>query len=330
MAEFRERAGSLIRTAQQIAQLRGAMEEAQVLAQSAPTLIETGYDNYDETTYYTLTLEIPIPLYAQLEDQRADLEQAIKQRVSHVNRGTPGTAVTEVVISPTLATSTVTAGESTEDGASPIPGFWAAGHFRLFVSHVSSAKKGAHAVKLGLASYQIAAFVAHDDIEPTKEWQGEIESALRTMDALLAVITPDFISSRWCDQEVGIAMGRNKLVIPLSAGADPYGFLGRYQAVLIEQATTKDIARRLFEILVAHEKSCARMADALIERLATAASWDSAKTSMALLEQCPRLNRDQVARLVRSIDENNQVKSAFGVPSRVGALVARIGQPDTP
>jgi hypothetical protein len=330
MAEFRDRAGSLVRTARQIAHLRGATQEAVVLAQSSASLIETGYDNWNAgTTLYTLTLEVPIPLYAQIEDERAALENSIRQRISDLIRTEAGTSITEVVISPELAAERASADETNHEPSSP-PAFWAPGHFRLFVSHVAAAKKGAHAIKLTLASYQVAAFVAHDDIEPTKEWQGEIESALRTMDALTALVTPDFVSSRWCDQEVGIAMGRGKLVVPLRAGADPHGFLGRYQAVAVEKATADEIARRLFDVLVRHEQSHVRVADALIERLAAAMSFDMSKRTVALLEQSPRLNREQVARLVRTIDENPQVRDAYGVPSRITALVARVGQPDAP
>ena len=53
-----------------------------------------------------------------------------------------------------------------------------------------------------------------------------------------------------------------------------------------------------------------------------------AKKTMALLEQVPRLNRDQVARLVRTIDENPEVKDAFGVPERIKSVVGRVGQHD--
>jgi TIR domain len=331
MTEFRDRAVPLVRTARQIAHLRGATEEAAVLAQSAASLIETGYDNWNGgTTFYTLTLEVPIPLYAEIEDRRAAVEKSIHQRMSDLTRSEGGTSITEVVISPQLASEADPGREATDVDRTSPPGFWAPGHFRLFVSHVAIAKKGAHAIKQALADYQVAAFVAHDDIEPTKEWQGEIESALRTMDALTAIITPEFVSSRWCDQEVGIAMGRGKLVVPLRAGADPHGFMGKYQGVPVEKASADDIARRLFEVLVSHDQSHARMADALIERLANANAWEMSKKTISLLEQSPRLNRDQVARLVRTMQENSQVKDAFGVPSRIRSLVGRIGQPDAP
>jgi hypothetical protein len=330
MPEFRDRAGQLVRTAQQIASLRGAVQEASVLAQSSATLIETGYDNWNNgITFYTLTLEVPIPAYVELDEGRTAIEKSIHRRVSELTRTEAGVKITEVVISPELADDVPSNKDIPGDESKATPIFWAPGHFRLFVTHVSAMKMVAHSVKVALASYQIAGFVAHDDIEPTKEWQAEIESALRTMDALTAIITPEFVTSVWCDQEVGIAVGRGKLVVPLRDGADPHGFLGKYQAITIEKgAIASDIARRIFDVLVKHDQAYARMADALIERLARSSSWEMAKKTMTLLEQVPKLNRDQVARLVRTIDENSQVKDAFGVPERIKSIVGRLGQPD--
>lgn len=62
------------------------------------------------------------------------------------------------------------------------------------------------------------------------------------MDLLCAIITPDFYMSKWCDQEVGIALGRAIPTISIKKGADPHGFIGRYQAI---KAKTKvgDVAK---------------------------------------------------------------------------------------
>ena len=74
----------------------------------------------------------------------------------------------------------------------------------------------------------IHCFVAHIDIEPTREWQDEIESALETCDALAAYLTPDFVISRWCDQEVGFCVGRALPILPIRMGVDPHGFIAKY------------------------------------------------------------------------------------------------------
>lgn len=64
--------------------------------------------------------------------------------------------------------------------------------FRLFISHLSKDKLKATRLKDCLTPYAISGFVAHEDIHPTLEWQGEIERALRTMDAFIAVHTAGF------------------------------------------------------------------------------------------------------------------------------------------
>ena len=330
MPEFRDRAVQLVRTAQRIASLRGAVQEASVLAQSSATLIETGYDSWnDGIVFYTLTLEVPIPVYVELDKGRTAIEKSIHRRILELTRTESGVSITEVVISPELAEDVPSYEDNAGETLAAAPVFWAPGHFRLFITHSSMIKQAAHLVKAALAEYQIAGFVAHDDIEPAKEWQAEIESALRTMDALTAIITPEFGTSFWCNQEIGIAVGRGKLVVPLRAGEDPRGFLGKYQAITIESGMAANIiARRIFDVLVKHDQTYTRIADALSERLAQSSSWEMAKKTMTLLEQVPKLNRDQVARLVRTLDENSQVKDAFGVPERIKSIVGRLGQPD--
>ncbi len=49
--------------------------------------------------------------------------------------------------------------------------FWIPGYFRLFLSHLSEFKQKTAALQEALRPYGITAFVAHEDIEPTKEWQ---------------------------------------------------------------------------------------------------------------------------------------------------------------
>jgi len=273
-------------------------------------------------------LEVPIPTYAAIDDQREELEQSIRRRVSQLIRTEIGNSISEVVISPILSDESRPVGPVPSADIPPeeIPSFWQPGFFRLFITHVSTKKVEAHRLKESLAAFQIAAFVAHDDIEPTREWQAEIERALRTMDALAAIISPDFLSSRWCDQEVGIAIGRGKLVIPLRLGADPHGFMGKFQGMQVDGVDVPAVAVRLAEILTQNPLSASRMAEALVDRLVSSRSWEASKRTMSLLEMVPRLNASQVTRLVRAVEENSQVHFAFGVPVRIQSLVARIGE----
>ena len=72
---------------------------------------------------------------------------------------------------------------------------WGEGKFRLFLSHKSQIKTKVAELKKELEVYGISCFVAHKDIKPTKKWQDEIESALSSMDALVALMTEKFHNS---------------------------------------------------------------------------------------------------------------------------------------
>lgn len=105
--------------------------------------------------------------------------------------------------------------------------FWLTNHFKLFLSHLSDFKIKTSQLQDALKIFGISSFVAHEDIDPTKEWQQEIEKALFSMDCLAAILTPKFNESDWTDQEVGVAIGRGLLVISIRRGMDPYGFINR-------------------------------------------------------------------------------------------------------
>lgn len=127
--------------------------------------------------------------------------------------------------------------------------------FRLFISHVSVDKLKATRLKECLLPYSISGFVAHEDIAPTLEWQGEIERGLRTMDALLAIHTPGFSKSNWCQQEVGFALGRGVKIISLKMGEDPTGFIGKHQALARRDRVAEEIAKEVDAILSADTRT---------------------------------------------------------------------------
>lgn len=328
-----DRLPALMRTALEMAKLEGASLDARVLGEARASLVQSGYDNWDGgTDLYTLVLELPVQLFVEITPNQAALEISVGKRIALQTRVDTGESVSEVVIAP-RPVENAGALVQTSDAAiaeeEPIPAFWQPGYFRLFISHLAENKLQAHALKDALARYQIAAFVAHEDIEPSAEWQNEIESALRTMDALLAMLVPSFISSRWCDQEVGYALGRRRFVLGLRMGADPHGFLGKYQGLAVAGLDAPNVARMVFDILVSHEVTTQRMTESLVERLVRSSSWDASKHTMTLLEKSKSLNSGQIARLLSSIEENIDVGQAFGVPERIRSLLQRIG-PQTP
>ncbi len=103
---------------------------------------------------------------------------------------------------------------------------WRSGAFRLFLSHLAKEREYAAELQEHLTKYGISCFVAHEDIKPTREWQDEIEAALATCDALLALLHPGFHESLWTDQEIGYVMGRGLPAFAVRLGEEPYALPG--------------------------------------------------------------------------------------------------------
>ena len=198
--------------------------------------------------------------------------------------------------------------------------FWINGFFKLFISHKAENKDLATEIKAKLESYSVSSFVAHEDIEPTKEWQNEIELGLKTCDALLAIMTKGFHESNWTDQEIGYVIGREKLIIPIKMGEDLYGFIGKYQAIQFNDDTDK-FCNELFEILLKNKKSNKMMANSIVHKFENSDSYARAKSNIELLERINYWDQNIKNRLLNSIENNSQIKDSYGVTPRVKKLI---------
>jgi hypothetical protein len=199
---------------------------------------------------------------------------------------------------------------------------WCPGHFRLFISHVAEEKKKAFDIKLAFLRYGVSAFVAHDDIAPRKDWQIEVESALKSADALIALVTPTFHQSDWTDQEIGFALGREIPVLTVKLGAAPKGFVGRFQAISApKDFDPKLIARRAHAVLATLDSQTRyRIASCAVTVFEESGTFESAKRNIALLEGLGQLPRALKSRIEAAAAGNSQIKDAFGVPDRVNGL----------
>jgi hypothetical protein len=161
--------------------------------------------------------------------------------------------------------------------------FWEPRYFRLFLSHLSSFKKTTAVFQRTLRRFGISAFVAHVDIEPTRVWEDEIEAALFSMDALAAILMPGFKESNWTDQEVGVAVGRGVLIIPVIRGLNPNGFIAKYQGLQTSNKTVPRVATELFQILARSPKTRTRMLSCLVDTLLQSTSEEEAIEKLGLL-----------------------------------------------
>jgi TIR domain len=182
---------------------------------------------------------------------------------------------------------------------------WGDEGYRVFLSHKVEVKKETAELKAKLKFLGISAFVAHEDIHPTKQWQDEIENALFSMDAFVALMTAGFHDSIWTDQEVGVAFGRGVPIVSVKLGKDPYGFIGKFQALSCswEAAPTE-----IVKLLLKHEN----MLNAYLNAVTSCANWEQGNILAEILPHIDRLSNQQVSLLVTAYNENSELRGSFG------------------
>lgn len=203
------------------------------------------------------------------------------------------------------------------------PSFWRKGMLRLFVSHLATHRVFAAELQEVLLDFGISCFIAHNDIEPTQEWQTQIETALATCDALVALLHKDFHASNWTDQEIGFAMGRGAPTFSVSFGQDPYGFIGRFQAFNGNKKSAAALARELFDAFRKNKQTQRRMSEVLVGLFEQSGSFADAKARIGYLEELELWEPSFSARIRSAAKSNSQVSGSWGVPDRATALAKK-------
>lgn len=208
--------------------------------------------------------------------------------------------------------------------AAPVGGQWSDGALRLFLSHSSSKKLLVSQIKQELSRYGIDSFVAHEDIEPTREWLGEIKIALNTCHAFAGLLCNEFKASKYCDQEVGCALQRGLLVIPLRMEIDPYGFMAPLQGVAAFNKSPGEISADVLKLLHAHPTTKVLMAQAenkSLERLVNdflcSSSYVTSTKLLKTLEDYETLPKKFVDKIAANWEKNDQIYGCAGIPNRM-------------
>lgn len=280
------------------------------------------YDNWDGGTYgHAITLTVSEVAYLRLIDQKADIQRRIATDLNKLDNS-QNEKVSEVFIEMEPADNDnwreqtgVYRPRTIAPSIAPdaLQRIWGAEHVRVFLSHKSSIKQETARLKKSFDRCGVASFVAHEDIEPTQEWPREIERALFSMDALVALLSKDYHDSDWTDQEVGVAIGRGVPLIAIRLGTDPYGLMGRRQGLGgCGWDNPNSIAVKVFQLLYKHLPDKSRLFECALSAYRASDSYaDSAWKVEHLLSLFESLTADQADRIVDAWRANGQNKNSF-------------------
>ena len=278
---------------------------------------EINYDNWNGgTTTWALRLEVPVPLFAAVEPRLKRVEEEVLSKLSYLDRLHPNDPVGEVTVTP-INPGASALGQRMAPSEVEVRRLWPEGRFRLFLSHLAKHKVEVSKFKDELALYGISAFVAHEAIQPSLEWQREIELALRSMHGLLALITPDFHASFWTDQEIGWAFGRGVLVVPVRLGADPYGFAGKVQGISGNLEQPKALAKAVFETLLANPQTHGDVRRAFSKEFCESGSFNQSIQLRDYIPSVADFTDEEKTAMRDACESNGQLTSAYKVRETV-------------
>ncbi|NTW39855.1 MAG: TIR domain-containing protein [Cellulomonadaceae bacterium] len=186
-------------------------------------------------------------------------------------------------------------------------GLWKDGYVRVFLSHSAVERVFVGEVSRELAVFGVHGFVAHDSMEEEKSWQPQIEVALRTAEAFVALVHPPFNDSAWCQQEVGWAQGRALASYFIRFGADPRGFPSPTQWPSRLGRTAREVAVLIVNWVERQGIASTSILDALLDGLAGASNYYDAEAAAKQVVELGDLSDAAWDRLGTIYWENDQV-----------------------
>lgn len=198
---------------------------------------------------------------------------------------------------------------------------------RAFISYSTEDKIIAGKIKQGLEVYGIETFLAHEDIDPAAEWELVILDNLESTDVFVAIITDSFSTSKWTDQESGIAFTKGKVIIPISIGGKhPYGFIGKYQSLKFNTDSRSIDCEEIIKAVIKRKPQLeTQILDSLIKSFITVNSWESAKNKARLLLSFDKISKQQINDIFQGVLTNDQIHGSFGAQGSIKALFNTYG-----
>jgi hypothetical protein len=137
----------------------------------------------------------------------------------------------------------------------------------------------------------------------------------------MPLLSASFRESKWTDQEIGIAIARKKVIVPLSLDLTPYGFIAKYQAIRVKQSRMPETVWAVVKKLSGHRIFGSRIRAFLLDALAQSRSFDEAAKRAQRVSEIKELSPDELNRIALDSTKNDQVFHGFDARSIIGKLI---------
>jgi len=205
------------------------------------------------------------------------------------------------------------------------------GIFKVFISYSSHDKQLGGLFKQSFEKYAgFSVFLAHDDISPALEWEVKIIKNLKSTDIVIPLITDNYRGSEFTDQELGMSLALNKIIIPIKlSNINPYGFISKLQALKCrhnQNDIINAVATIVFVLVSNNEFNTYKdlVIDSVIGAFCNSDSYKTTRTIIRTLTKINTYNTYQIDSLKKAIKTNSQIyDEVYALPTFLQLLKNR-------
>lgn len=109
-------------------------------------------------------------------------------------------------------------------------------NLKIFISYSTEDHKKAEEIQNFFIKKNFSCFLSGNSIKPSDRWRERIKNEIETSQIFIFLLSENFKTSKWCDQEAGMGIYKEKnenvLIFPVIIDdIDPYGFIEDYQCI---------------------------------------------------------------------------------------------------
>jgi nucleoside 2-deoxyribosyltransferase len=184
---------------------------------------------------------------------------------------------------------------------------------KAFLSHAYVDREIAGELRKKLRDFRIDVFVAHDDIEGGEEWMNMLIREIKACDIFLVLLTKEYHTANFTEQEAGAAVALGKPVIPISLNkAIGHGFVTKYQYNKLTSEMPYHecykLAQTIYKKIAATAKETINI---LIKSFARAGSYDQANSIARLIEEYETFEQEQIRIIAGAYLDNGEIQNGF-------------------
>jgi hypothetical protein len=191
---------------------------------------------------------------------------------------------------------------------------------KAFISYSSKQKTVGGRFKHCLEHYcGYEVFVAHSDMPAASFFPEEIIKAIKNADFFIPLLSEDFKTSDYSDQETGAAVVLNKKIIPIKlTDLNPYGLIDKIHALQYKEWSTKDNVKELVltiaQVGLRIDQYHPQAIESLIYAFCNSRSYDSTNATIQIMLKYDQFTKSQIEQIVEAMNSNGEILGAFGLP----------------